>query len=72
MSLMTGVRTLAALLDQNFQGPVIMMVRPGGARLVDDLPPVERIRFVEKPVDAATLLDVVAEEIDGAAKRRSA
>jgi len=68
MSLMTGVRTLAALLDQNFQGPVIMMVRAGGARMIDDLPPVERIRFVEKPVDAATLLRVVAEEIDGVAK----
>ena len=68
MSLMTGVRTLAALLDQNFNGPVIMMVRPGNRAIADDLPPVERIRFVDKPIDAGTLLRVVAEEI-GIAQR---
>ncbi len=66
MSLMTGVRTLAALLEQSFKGPVIMMVRSGVTPIIDDLPPVERLRFIEKPVDTATLLRVVAEELSGA------
>ena len=30
MSLMTGVRTLSALLDRHYEGPVIMFVRAGG------------------------------------------
>jgi signal transduction histidine kinase len=66
MSLMTGVRTLAALLEQDFKGPVIMMVRSGVNPIIDDLPPVERVRFIEKPVDTGTLLRVVAEELGGA------
>lgn len=63
MSLMTGVRTLSALLDRQYEGPVIMFVRPGGAGHADDLPPVKRIRFVEKPIEAAVLLEAVAAEI---------
>jgi len=60
---MTGVRTLSALLDRHYEGPVIMFVRPGGVAHVDDLPPVKRIRFVEKPIESAALLDAVAAEI---------
>ncbi|MGH8173395.1 MAG: ATP-binding protein, partial [Rhodanobacteraceae bacterium] len=66
MSLMTGVRTVAALLEQKFHGPLIMMVRSGVPPIIDDLPPVERLRFIEKPVDTGTLLRVVAEELSGA------
>jgi DNA-binding NtrC family response regulator len=66
MSLMTGVRTLAELLEQEFKGPVIMLVRSGVTPIIDDLPPVERLRFIEKPVDTSTLLRVVAEELSGA------
>jgi signal transduction histidine kinase len=63
MTLMTGVRTVEALLEKNFKGPVVMMVRAGVPPIIDDLPPVERIRFVERPIDTATLLRVVAEEL---------
>ena len=63
MSLMTGVRTLSALLDRSYAGPVIMIVRPDAPKPIDDLPPVQRIRFVEKPIDSAMLLNAVAEEI---------
>ena len=63
MSLMTGVRTLSALLDRRYEGPVIMFVRPGSAGRADDLPPVKRIRFVEKPIESTALLDAVAAEI---------
>ena len=60
---MTGVRTLSALLDRRYEGPVIMFVRPGGVAHVDDLPPVKRIRFVEKPIESRALLEAVAAEI---------
>jgi signal transduction histidine kinase len=63
MSLMTGVRTLSALLDRSYKGPVIMIVRAGAKSFADDLPPVERIRFVERPIASSVLLNVVAEEI---------
>ena len=68
MSLMTGVRTLSALLDRNYKGPVIMIVRAGSKSFAEDLPPVERIRFVERPIESSVLLNVVAEEIAGASK----
>jgi signal transduction histidine kinase len=64
MSLMTGVRTLSALIDRHYEGPVIMIVKAGGAGRADDLPPVKRIRFVEKPIESAALLDAVAAEIE--------
>jgi len=63
MSLMTGVRTLSALLDRSYAGPVIMIVRAGGPSFADDLPPVQRIRFIEKPIESAMLLEAVASEI---------
>jgi signal transduction histidine kinase len=63
MTLMTGVRTLSALLDRHYECPVIMFVRPGGSGHTDDLPPVKRIRFVEKPIESAALLEAVAAEI---------
>ena len=63
MSLMTGVRTLSALLDREYSGPVIMVVRAGAPKSIEDLPPVQRIRFVEKPIEANVLLNAVADEI---------
>jgi DNA-binding NtrC family response regulator len=71
MSLMTGVRTLSALIDRRYEGPVIMIVRQGGVAHVDELPPVKRIRFVEKPIESAALLEAVATEIaqNGSAQR---
>jgi len=63
MSLMTGVRTLSALLDRHYEGPVIMIVRKGGVANADELPPVKRIRFVEKPIESTALLEAVAAEI---------
>ena len=63
MSLMTGVRTLSALLDREYAGPVIMIVRQGAQKSIEDLPPVQRIRFVEKPIEANVLLHAVSDEI---------
>ena len=67
MNLMTGVRTLAALLELDYKGPVVMLVRPDQPLDRDGLPPVARIRFVEKPVSVPLLLRSVREELDAAA-----
>lgn len=64
LNLMTGVGTLAALLERNYKGPLIMLVRPDVAIDRDGLPPVERIRFIEKPVSVPVLLRSVREELD--------
>lgn len=64
MNLMTGVRTLAALLERNYKGPLIMLVRADTPIDREGLPPVERIRFIEKPVSVPTLLRSVREELD--------
>ena len=64
MNLMTGVRTLAALLDLDYRGPVIMLVRPDQPLDREGLPPIERLRFVEKPVSQPLLLRSVREELD--------
>jgi signal transduction histidine kinase len=70
LNLMTGVRTATALIEQNFRGPVIMIAR-GASISREDLPPLQRIRFVDKPVNPAELLRVLAEELgfDDAAGR---
>ena len=62
MSLMTGVKTAAALVERNFCGPVIMIAKGGSAAIHDDLPPLRRIRFIDKPVKPDQLLSVLAEE----------
>lgn len=62
LNLLTGVRTATALLEHGFQGPLLLIARPG-ARNRDELPPLPRIRFVAKPVDPPDLLGALAEEL---------
>ncbi len=64
MNLMTGVRTLDALLERNYKGPLLMLVRKDAPIDRESLPPVERIRFIEKPVSVPVLLRAVREELD--------
>lgn len=67
LNLMTGVGTLAALLERSYKGPLIMLVRADGQIDREGLPPVERIRFIEKPVSVPVLLRCVREELDAMA-----
>jgi CheY-like chemotaxis protein len=62
MSLMTGVRTCAALLERNYAGPVLLIARRDAA-LPEDLPPLPRVRRIDKPVDPAQLLSTLHEEL---------
>src|SRR5690606_17245256 len=48
LSLMSGVQTIAGLLDRGYAGPLILLVRRDRPVDPDGLPPVRHIRFVEK------------------------
>ena len=62
MNLMTGVRTATMLIEHTFRGPVVMIAKSGSVDR-NELPPLQRIRLVEKPVNPAELLGVLAEEL---------
>jgi signal transduction histidine kinase len=59
MNLFTGVRTLAALTEQGYTGAVILLARPGSSPDLQELPPMERLYVVDKPVAAQRLLHVL-------------
>lgn len=56
MNLFTGVRTLAALIDQGYAGAVILLARPDAPPDLHELPPLERLHLVDKPVTTMALL----------------
>ncbi len=62
MNLMTGVRTATRLIEQQFRGPVILIAKNRSVDR-DELPPLQRIRVIAKPVDQAELLQALAEEL---------
>ena len=64
LSLMSGVQTISALLDRDYTGPLILLVRRDQPIDRDGLPPVRHIRFIEKPVSVPMLLRSVREELD--------
>ena len=64
LALMSGVQTIAALLDRDYRGPLILLVRDNEEIDRDGLPPIERMRFIEKPVSINLLLRSVREELD--------
>jgi signal transduction histidine kinase len=63
MSLMTGVRTAAKLLEMDYAGPLLLIAGPERETIAQDLPPMRRIRFIDRPVDPDKLLTVLAEEL---------
>lgn len=64
MSLMTGVRTLAGLLDRDYCGPVLLMARPDAPPAFDDLPPTLRVRVLNTPLVVTELLRAVHDELN--------
>lgn len=63
MSLFTGVRTLAALLERDYRGAVLLLARPDAPPDLGELPPVERLSMLDKPVHAGALLHAVHEAL---------
>jgi signal transduction histidine kinase len=56
MNLFTGVRTLAALIGQGYSGAVILLARPGEPPDLHELPPLEHLYVMDKPVTTQVLL----------------
>ncbi|KRE88727.1 histidine kinase [Frateuria sp. Soil773] len=56
MNLFTGVRTLAALLEHGYRQGVILLAHPDAPPDLEELPALERLHIVDKPVRVRTLL----------------
>jgi len=56
MNLFTGVRTLLALTELGYTGGVILLARPDAPPDLHELPPLEHLRIVNKPVTTQVLL----------------
>ena len=57
MNLFTSVRTLDALVEQGYDGPVLMLVRPEAPPPTrEELPPKVRLHLLDKPVTTRKLL----------------
>jgi CheY-like chemotaxis protein len=56
MNLFTGVRTLAALVDHGYNGPVLLLARPDAPPNLDELPALDHLYVVNKPVTTRVLL----------------
>ncbi len=66
MNLFTGVRTLAALIEQGYQGGVILLARPGASPDLHELPPLEHLYVVDKPFTTQVLLRTLRKALGGA------
>jgi signal transduction histidine kinase len=65
MNLFTGVRTLAALVDQGYQGGVVLLARPDAPPDLQELPPLDNLVLVDKPVETTALLRALRKALDG-------
>ncbi|OOG45478.1 response regulator [Rhodanobacter sp. C01] len=66
MNLMTGVRTLAALIEYGYSGPVILLAHPGAPPNLDELPPLEHLYVIDKPVATQVLLRTLRKALGAA------
>ncbi|MEZ5460323.1 response regulator [Dokdonella sp.] len=67
LNLMSGIETISALLDLDYTGPLVLLVDPEKPIDREGLPPLEHMRFVQKPVSVQQLLRSVRGELDAMA-----
>lgn len=70
MNLFTGVRTLAALLEHGYTGAVLLLARPDSPPNFDELPQMDHLYVIEKPVQSRGLLRKVREALDASEANR--
>jgi CheY-like chemotaxis protein len=70
MNLLTGVRTIAALHDRGYTGAVILLARPDAPPDLHDLPPLEHLYVVDKPVITPMLLRTLRKALGAAGNGR--
>jgi signal transduction histidine kinase len=61
MNLFTGVRTLAALIDHGYQRAVLLLARPDAPPDLTELPALEHLAVLHKPVTTQRLMRKVRE-----------
>jgi CheY-like chemotaxis protein len=64
MNLFTGVRTLAALLDHGYTGAVLLLARPDKPLNLDELPQLDHLYILDKPIQSKALLRKVREALE--------
>ena len=67
MNLFTGVRTLAALFEHGYRRAVILLARPDAPPDMDELPVMEHLFLVDKPISTQKLLRTVREALEASA-----
>ncbi len=65
MNLFTGVRTLAALIEHGYRRGVVMLARPEAPPELDELPALEHLYLLDKPVSSHLLLRMVRKALAG-------
>jgi signal transduction histidine kinase len=66
MNLFTGVRTLAALIERGYAGAVILLARPGAPPDLHELPALEHLYVIDKPVTTQLLLRTLRKALGAA------
>ncbi|SEI51404.1 response regulator [Frateuria terrea] len=56
MNLFTGVRTLAALIEHGYRRAVLLLARPEAPPDLEELPALEQLYLIDKPIDTQQLL----------------
>ncbi|HEV2538508.1 MAG TPA: response regulator [Frateuria sp.] len=65
MNLFTGVRTLAALIEHGYRRAVLLLARPEAPPDLEELPLMERLYLVDKPINTQQLLRTMRQALDG-------
>jgi signal transduction histidine kinase len=64
MNLFTGVRTLSALLEHGYSRAVLLLARPSSPPNLDELPQLDHLYVLDKPIQSRALLRKVREALD--------
>jgi len=65
MNLFTGVRTLAALIEHGYRRAVLLLARPEAPLDLDELPVLEQLYLVDKPINTQQLLRTMRQALGG-------
>ena len=65
MNLFTGVRTLAALLEHGYRSAVLLLARPEAPPELEELPALEQLYLVDKPINTQQLLRTMRQALGG-------
>ena len=65
MNLFTGVRTLAALIEHGYRRAVLLLARPEAPPDLEELPALEQLYLIDKPINTQQLLRTMRQALDG-------